>query len=173
MTDQTLPTQDVAVELLVEAGAVLASSLDLPTTMNQVASLTVPRLADLCVIDLRDEDGSIREVAVACVHPELARELEELRVEHPLDPDGSHPVAQVLRSGQPVLLPEMTSTLLSSFAQGSKHAKFMIDHGYHSAVVAPLNARERTLGALSVLRLGSGTPYGHEDLQLVCELARR
>ncbi len=100
-------------------------------------------------------------------------ELEELRVEHPLDPDGGHPVAQVLRSGQPVLLPEMTNTLLSSFAQGSKHAKFMIDHGYRSAVVAPLNARERTLGALSVLRLGGGTPYGQEDLQLVCELARR
>ncbi len=164
---------DVAASVLIDAGAVLASSLDPSTTMGQVASLTLPRLADLCVIDLRDEDGSIRDVAVACVHAELAQELEELRVEHPLDPAGGHPVAQVLRSGQPVLLPEMTSTLLSSFAQGSKHAKFMIDHGYRSAVVAPLNARERTLGALSVLRLGGGTPYGQEDLRLVCELARR
>ena len=164
---------DVAASVLIEAGAVLASSLDPSTTMGQVASLTLPRLADLCVIDLRDADGSIREVAVACVRPELARELEELRVEHPLNPNGGHPVAQVLRSGQPVLLPEMTSALLSSFAQGSEHAKFMIDHGYRSAVVAPLNARERTLGALSVLRLGGGTPYDQEDLQLVCELARR
>jgi PAS domain S-box-containing protein len=164
---------DVAASVLIDAGAVLASSLDPSTTMGQVASLTVPRLADLCVIDLRDEDSSIREVAVACVQPELARELEELRAEHPLDPYGGHPVAQVLRSGEPVLLPEMTSTLLSSFAQGSKHAEFMIDHGYRSAVVAPLLARERTLGALSVLRLGGCTPYGQEDLQLVCELARR
>ena len=49
----------------------------------------------------------------------------------------------------------------------------MIDHGYRSAVVAPLLARERTLGALSVLRLGGGTPYDQEDLKLVCELARR
>ncbi|MFZ2114604.1 MAG: SpoIIE family protein phosphatase [Solirubrobacteraceae bacterium] len=164
---------DVAASVLIDAGAVLASSLDPSTTMGQVASLTLPRLADLCVIDLRDEDGSIRDVAVACVQTELAQQLEELRVEHPLDPDGGHPVAQVLRSGQPLLLPEMTSTLLSSFAQGSKHAQFMIDHGYRSAVVAPLLARERTLGALSVLRLGEGTPYGQEDLQLVCELARR
>jgi PAS domain S-box-containing protein len=164
---------EVAVGVLIDAGAVLASSLDLNTTMGQVARLTVPRLADLCVIDLRDDDGTIRDVAVACEQAQLARELEELRGAYPLDPGGEHPVAQVLRSGEPTLLPEMSSKLLSSFAQGSKHAEFMIDHGYRSAVVAPLQARERTLGALSVLRLGSGTAYDEEDLRLVCELARR
>jgi serine phosphatase RsbU (regulator of sigma subunit) len=167
------PVGDVAMSLLIEAGAVLASSLDLTTTMGQVARLTVPRLADLCVIDLRDEDGAIRDVAVSSADDALARELEELRANYPLDPQGEHPVAHVIRSGEPVLLPEMTSALLSSFAQGSKHAEFMIDHGYHSAVVAPLLARERTLGALSVLRLGTGAPYGSEDMDLVLELARR
>jgi serine phosphatase RsbU (regulator of sigma subunit) len=133
----------------------------------------VPRLADLCVIDLRDEDGSIRDVAVASAEDGLDRELEELRANYPLDPQGEHPVARVIRSGEPVLLPEMTSALLSSFAQGSRHAEFMIEHGYRSAAVAPLLARERTLGALSVLRLGAGVPYGKEDLILVLELARR
>ena len=159
--------------LLLEAGAVLATSLELTTTMGQVARLTVPQLADLCVIDLRDEDGSIRDVAVVAADQKIARELEELRAKHQLDPDGEHPVARVIRSGEPELLPVMSSTLLSSFAQGSEHAKFMIDHGYRSAVVAPLRARERTLGALSVLRLGSGEPYERADLNLVCELARR
>ena len=47
-------------DLLVEAGSVLATSLDLPTTMSQVARLTVPRLGDLCVIDLQAPDGSMR-----------------------------------------------------------------------------------------------------------------
>ncbi|HEY5192507.1 MAG TPA: SpoIIE family protein phosphatase [Solirubrobacteraceae bacterium] len=167
------PVGDVAVSLLIEAGAVLASSLDERTTMGQVARLTIPRLADLCVIDLRDEDGSIRDVGVASSDEGLALELERLRASNPLDPNGEHPVAQVLRSGQAVLLPEMTSALLSSFAQGSKHAEFMIDNGYRSAVVAPLLARQRTFGALSVLRLGGGDPYDEKDLELVCELARR
>jgi serine phosphatase RsbU (regulator of sigma subunit) len=167
------PVGELAVGLLIEAGAVLASSLDLTTTMGQVARLTVPQLGDLCVIDLRDEDGSIRDVAVASVDDGLARELEELRTSFPLDPLGEHPVAQVIREGEPVLLPEMSSALLSSFAQGSEHARFMIEHDYHSAVVAPLLARERTLGALSVLRLGGGQPYGDEDMALVLELARR
>jgi PAS domain S-box-containing protein len=160
-------------DLLVEAGAVLASSLDPTTTMGQVARLTVPRLADLCVIDLRDGDGAIRDVAVAAQEQEIARGLEELRARYPLDPEGEHPVARVIRSGTAELLPQMTSALLSSFAQGSEHARFMIDCGYHSAVVAPLLARDRTLGTLSVLRLLDGAPYGGEDLELVRELARR
>jgi PAS domain S-box-containing protein len=167
------PVSYAAMHLLVEAGAVLASSLDPATTMGQVARLTIPRLADLCVIDLRDEDGSIKDVAVASADDGIARELESLRARYPLDPAGEHPVAQVLRSGEPVLLEEMTSMLLTSFAQGSEHARFMIDHGYRSAVVAPLTARERTFGALSVLRLGDGQRYGDDDLELVCELARR
>jgi PAS domain S-box-containing protein len=167
------PVSDVAVSLLIEAGAVLASSLDQATTMSQIAGLTVPRLADLCVIDLRDEDGSIRDVAVAAAQPHIPGELEELRTRFPLDPAGEHPVARVIRSGEPLLLAEMTSPLLSSFAQGSEHARFMIDNGYRSAVVAPLVARGRTLGALSVLRLGEGPTYGEEDLELAHELARR
>jgi PAS domain S-box-containing protein len=173
MSEQAPPRSDVAMELLVEAGAVMSSSLDLATTMQRVARMTVPRLADLCAIDLRDEDGAIREVAVAAGDPALGPDLEALRRRHPLDPAGEHPVARVIRSGEPMLLAEMTDVLTSSFAQGSEHARFMIEHEYRSAAVAPLLARGRTLGAFSVLRLGECEPYCDEDLRLACELARR
>lgn len=164
-----------ATDLLVEAGAVLSSSLEPTTTMAQVARLTVPRLADVCVIDLLDGDGAIRDVAVVADQPQLAFDLEELRARHPLDPDGEHPVARVLRSGSAELLPEMTEMLLRSFAQGSEHAQFMVRHGYRSAVVAPLLARDRTLGTLSTIRLAGddGALYDEDDCELVCELARR
>src|SRR5207248_9424082 len=58
-------------------------------------------------------------------------------------------------------------------AQGSAHAHFMLENDYRSAVVAPLLARERTLGALSLLRLGDCVPYGPDELELGAELARR
>jgi PAS domain S-box-containing protein len=172
-TEQPRQPRDIAVELLVEAGAVMASSLDPATTMQQVAQLTVPRLADLCVIDLRDDDGAIREVAVAAADSALGPDLEALRRRLPLDPDGDHPVAHVIASGEPMLLAQMSDMLMRSFAQGSEHARFMIEHRYRSAAVAPLLARGRTLGALSVLRLGDCEPYCSEDLELACELARR
>ena len=159
--------------LLIEAGVVLASSLDQRTTMAQVAGLTVPSLTDVCVIDLVDETGAINEVAVAAEPARIARELEQLRAQNPLSPAGEHPVARVIRSGQPELLREMSATQLSAFAEGREHARFMIENGYRSAVVAPLVARERTLGALSALRLGEHEPFEQDDLELICELARR
>jgi PAS domain S-box-containing protein len=173
MSDATQRSHDVRVELLVEAGAVMAASLDLATTMNQVARLTVPRIADLCVIDLRDEDDSIREVAVAASDGEIPSALETMRRRYPLDPEGEHPVARVIRSGAPELVAEMDDGQMRSFAQSSEHARFMIDRRYHSAAVAPLLARGRTLGALSILRLGDAEPYDANDLDLACELARR
>jgi PAS domain S-box-containing protein len=169
-----------AVELLVEAGAALASSLDPQTTMREVAKLTVPRLADLCVIDLLDEQGAINDVAVAAADEQVARGLEALRERAPLDPAGEHPVARVIRSGTPVLLAEMADNTLRTFAENDTHAEFMIANNYRSAVVAPLQARGRTLGAISILRLEPDRPhgpaerrYGQEHLELACELARR
>ncbi len=173
-SDQSRHGGGLAVELLLEAGAVLASSLDLQTTIAQIVQLTVPRLADLCVIDLLDADGSIRKVAAAAREERIAVELEALRAQRPVDPFGAHPVARVIRSGEPQLLPEMSGELLEGFAQGSEHARFMIANGYRSAVVAPLFARGRTLGALSLLRLGEDSePYGGDELELGHELARR
>jgi GAF domain-containing protein len=162
-----------AIALLVETGAVLSSSLDLATTMRRVAQLTIPALADLCVIDLCNREGAISELAAASTDPERARGLERLRSRFPLDPSGAHPVARVIRSGEAVLMAEMSHELLRSFAQGSEHAGFMLENRYRSAIVAPLTARGRTLGALSTLRFADSEPYDQGELQLVSELARR
>jgi hypothetical protein len=100
-----------AIDMLVEAGAVLASSLDPSVTMRQVAELTVPRLADLCVIDLRNDTDAIEDVAVVARDPDVERGLLELRAARPIDPDSEHPVSQVIRSGEPQLLTDMTDAL--------------------------------------------------------------
>jgi PAS domain S-box-containing protein len=165
--------RDWAIALLIETGSVLSSSLDLTTTMHHVAQLMVPDLADLCVIDLSDETGAIRERAAASADPALAAQLEDMRRRFPLDAAGEHPVARVIRNGQPVFLPDMSGSLLRSFAQGSEHARFMIERRYRSAIVAPLAARGRIFGALSTLRLADSVPYDEGDVLLVGELARR
>lgn len=162
-----------AAEILVEAGAVMASSLDPGTAMGRIAQVAVPRFADLCVIDVLDRDGEIREAGVAAVDDGVARALEAIRSKHPLRPDGPHPAARVIRTGEPLLLPDLPDSLLRSFAEGSEHARFMIDLDYRSAVVAPLTARGRTLGALSALRLGESEPFGAQDKELAGELALR
>ena len=48
---------------LAEASRILASSLEYARTLEHVAQLAVPRLADWCTIHVVEEDGSVRQVA--------------------------------------------------------------------------------------------------------------
>ena len=160
-------------DLLLHAGIALAESLDMSETLLRVARLTMGGLADLCTIDLLQDDGSIRLMAHAAADPRLERELQDLRERHRLDPDGEHPVARVIASGEPALLHNERGFGMRQFALGSAHARFMGSAGYNSAIIAPLQARERTLGSLSVLRVGDGSPYDEHEVAVVCELARR
>ena len=53
-----------ATHLLADASRILAESLDYQGTLAHVARLAVPVLADWCVVDLLQSDGSLRRVAV-------------------------------------------------------------------------------------------------------------
>jgi serine phosphatase RsbU (regulator of sigma subunit) len=62
---------------------------------------------------------------------------------------------------------------LRTFAQSEEHYELMMRLRYRSAIVVPLTARGRTLGALSLLRMRDDTPYDRNDLLLAETLGRR
>ena len=65
---------ELAQRLLAEAGQELSSSLDYEQTLQRVAQLTVPRLADWCGVVMRGEGDGLRTVAMAPADPD--REFE-------------------------------------------------------------------------------------------------
>lgn len=158
---------------LAQAWIMLDHSLDFRETLDRLAALTVPELAELTVIDLVDEEGAIHTAVAASEEPGRARDVEAMRSAHPLGLTSSHPVAQVLRSRQPVLLPAMTPEYLRDIAEGGEHFELMRALRYHSAIVVPLIARRRAIGTLSLLRMEGARPYDEDDLVLAGELARR
>ena len=89
---------------LAEAGQVLASSLDYQQTLQRVAQLTVPWLADWCAVDMPGEQGGLEQVALAHVDPAKIAMAEDLRRRFPPDPNAPNGVPGVLRGGPPELL---------------------------------------------------------------------
>src|SRR5581483_7925964 len=117
-------------------------------------------LAALAVIHPLDRDGTIGSTVAASLDPAVAPGVEQMRRRNPLDPDGSHPVAQVLRSGRPLVIPDLTDDLtLAAAAQSDEHQRFMREAGYRSAAVFPMIARGRTHGAISFLHVRSNARY--------------
>jgi PAS domain S-box-containing protein len=151
------------------ASQVLAASLDPVAMLEEVARLAVPRLADWCSVQLADH----RQVAIAHVDPDKVRWARELQERYPPDPDAPTGAPAVIRSGRPELNPVIDSALLEAAALDDEQIALVRELQMNSAMVVPLLARGRTLGAITFVWAESGHQYTTDDLQLASELGRR
>jgi PAS domain S-box-containing protein len=170
---EALRQRERELAFLAEASAVVSSSLDYEQTLRTVAELAVPHIADWCAVHILDEDGSVRELAVAHVDPakvELARELQR---RYPPAPDERSGVHLVVQTGQPSLVSDITDEMLQAGARDADHLALFRQIGFRSAVVVPLIARGRTLGALTLVSAESGRRFGEHESSLAQDLAHR
>ena len=158
---------------LAEASEALAASLDYTETLQRVARLSVPTLADHCMVDLRDPDGSLRRMGHANADPTAETALREAREPGPIDPDGPHPAAVVARTGKPLLYARLTPGVLETFARGPEHYVELRRQNYTSALVVPLPGRGAPLGVITLLIRDHRRTYDAADLSLTQDLARR
>jgi PAS domain S-box-containing protein len=161
-----------ALRFLVQAGAVLASSLDYEATLRSLAELAVPALGDWCAVDVLEDSGRIRRLAVAHLDPrkiQLARELEE---RYPSDPNATRGLRWVLRTGRVDYMEDVPDELLAGTARDEAHLEVLRALGIRSYVCVPLIARDRVLGALTFVASESGRRYGPSDVSVAEDLAR-
>jgi PAS domain S-box-containing protein len=165
---------EVAQRLLAQAGKELSSSLDHAQTLQRVARLAVPELADWCGVSIRGEGDLLQSVAVAHVDPAkvaLAREFGERYPARMSDPTGA---AEVIRTGQAQLVPEISPELLARAELAPEQLELFRDLQMRSVIIAPLSVAGRPpIGALSLVMAESGRTFDEEDLALAEELARR
>jgi PAS domain S-box-containing protein len=160
---------------LAETGEKLASSLDYATTLSTLARLAVPTLADWCMVDLVEEDGSVRRVEVVVAEPADAPLAERVRgFQARLDGNPRHPPTAVLLEGRSVLLPELTPESIPLYAHGEEHVRLISAMRASSLMAVPLVAHGHTLGVLTfIFTARSGRRYGTVELATAEELARR
>lgn len=158
---------------LAEASRLLSGSLDYARTLKRIADLAVPHLADWCVVDMLEEDGSLRHVAVAHTDPTKVEVAQELRRRYPPDPDAPGGIFEVIRTGEPALYREVPDELLEETAVDEEHLRLLRDLQMRSAMIVPLVARGRTLGTLSLVWAESERTYGERELAMATDLAAR
>lgn len=157
---------------LAEASAILSASLDYEKTMESLARLAVPFLADLCIVDIV-ENGTVRRLGIAHADPTKEEQVRQLHHRYPPDINGKHPAIQALRTGVAAIAPEITHEELVAATRDAEHLKIVQDMGFKSYIIVPLLVRERALGAISLVSTQEGRRYGAADLALAEELARR
>ena len=161
------------VSFLARASELLGSSLDYESTLERLAQLAVPELADEVLIDMVAEEGGLRRVATAHADPETLELIRSLDQRYPPDDQAPYGPGSVVRSGESQLVSELTDEMIAELAQDEEHRRLIEELGLQSFMTVPLVARRGVLGAMTFISSTSDRRFGVGDLAFAQEVARR
>ena len=158
---------------LAEASRLLADTLDYEATLSTVARLALPHLGSWCIVDIVEEDGELRRLAI--IHPEaekaeLVRELKDGWPPDRADPLGVPAVALTRRSE---VVPVVNDAWLREVAKSERNLELLRRLGIGSLMSVPLIARGDVLGAMTFVAPEGAPHYVGDDLSLAEDLAAR
>jgi len=160
-------------EFLAEASELLGSTLDYSAALERLTALAVPYLGDWCVVDML-EGERLERVAVTHADPEAQAAAYGFLQRFPITQDAAHGPGLVIATGRAELIPEVTDEHLQRASGGDPaYLEALRAIGMTSLLCAPLVARGRVLGAITVLSERPNRLYGEADLVTAEELARR
>ena len=160
-------------EILDDASAVLASSLDVLSTLDALATVVVPRVADWCFVEFPRPDGSIEHTVVQHTDPERVRWVRELLARFPVDPNAPHGTGHVLRTGNPEIVPEIPEGFFDALTEEPDVRAAYRTIAFRSYISVPMAVRARVIGVLSLAMAESGRHFTHADLPFIEDLAAR
>jgi signal transduction histidine kinase/PAS domain-containing protein len=158
---------------LSEASAMLGKSLDYEETLSALARLAVPDLADWCRVDMLDEDGSPRLIAVKHVDPEKVKWATRLAERYPPRMDEPQGLAGVLKSGVAEMYPNITEEMLTQGTADAEYLALLTTVQFRGVIIAPITSPRGVLGAITLVSAESRRMYTARDLDLAVEIGRR
>lgn len=155
---------------LLDAARALSQAGGYLETLNRLAQVAVPSLADLCLIDVITDRGTVERMVARHADPGLQHLADELR-QYPPDPHGEHPSLDVISARQPRWSADMPDAFLAATSHPGRHLDIVHKLQFASYMCVPLTVADRVLGALTLVSAGSGRRFGNEDLSIAEELA--
>jgi len=159
-------------KFLAEASAVLASSLDYEETLNTIARLAVPFIADWCTASMY-EDGKLTAIAIAHVDPKRLAMLAQVSKDFNERLHEAGGTGAVLATGRSLLYPSIAEHDLARAAQSEEHLAWIRNLGMVSAIVVPFKSRDRVVGVMHFISDRSRRHFTEDDLHLAEDLAGR
>src|SRR3954449_5872575 len=162
---------EAALRFLAEASSVLGGSLNYEDTVQRVANLLVPRIADWAGIDIVEEDGSTRQLTSRMDDPELEAFLLDLRARYRQTGDQSQGTQAALSENRSVLVRDASGPAMIPL---EPHEQALYERlNTQSYIIVPLIARGRTIGAVTLISRREDRHYAPVDPAFAEHLARR
>jgi PAS domain S-box-containing protein len=163
--------RELEAQFLAKAGETLASSLDYRSTLRALTRLAVPDIADWCAADMLDDDGTLRRLALSHADPAQVVAAEAFTKRYPPDPDSPYGAANVIRTGESMLLGYLPEEMIEASARDAEHRSVL--RTLSSLIIVPLRIRGGVIGALSFATAESRRHYRAHDLRFAETVAGR
>jgi PAS domain S-box-containing protein len=164
---------EVHTRVLANSGRILASSLDYRQTLENVAQVAVPDLADWCIVELIDDQLHRQTLVVAHRQADQREVIAALRASQSAQLDPESVSGRVFSTGRPELFFEVSDEHLVGVASDEEHLRLLRQLAVRSAVVVPMRVPNRTLGVMVFGTAESLRRLTHDDLALAEQLGRR
>jgi GAF domain-containing protein len=158
---------------LSEASKILGSSLDYQVTLQTVAKLAIPRIADWCGIDILQDDGTLEQVAIAHKDPKMVKWAKEFRKANPPDMNASTGSPNIIRTGKSEFYPLVTDAMIIAAAKNKKQLALLRKLGFTSALTVPLKIPGKVVGVISFVTTESKRRLTDSDVNMAEELSIR
>jgi PAS domain S-box-containing protein len=160
-------------EFIAQMAEVLSGPLEYEAKLKGLTDLAVPSLADWAALDVLEEDGHIRRLALA--HSDPAKS--QLDAEHRRrfeDPTAPFNTRQVIRLGKSSMCADVTDDMIVAAARGDdQRVRPMRALGVVSCMSVPLTTSRGTIAALTLVTAESNRRYTADDLRFAEDVASR
>jgi serine phosphatase RsbU (regulator of sigma subunit) len=154
-------------------GATLSSSLQVDTALNQLTGLSVPRIADWCIVRLIVSPANPRPmVGAAHIDPDLQPRLRRLVERLPRDVSLVPELGDALAASRPLIRSSRADEMLKPLFDDPDDRAGVDAVGVDAIAIFPLRARGRLLG---VIAFGNrpGRAFGSAEIDLATAVASR
>ncbi|HLZ10340.1 MAG TPA: GAF domain-containing protein, partial [Chloroflexota bacterium] len=178
ITEQKLAATEVErvearAEFLAEASRQFATAHDAWSTLQSLARLVVPSIADWCLVDLVSSSGTIQRFTLFHADEHRVEEARERDRRNPIDLQSSRISARVIRTDQSELIADGFDAFIDPEAYDERDLASLVEVPISSAMFVPLAAPGHAFGVITLLAAESGRHFSSRDLALVEELASR
>ncbi len=153
------------------AARVTAEATGLGETLERLASIALPVLGDICLIDLLADDGTITRMVAQHRDPSRQHLVTRLRDEFPPDPNGHHPAVEVIRDGLTRWSSAINSELMGATTRSAEHLALTLELGFRSYLSVPLMTGAEVIGAVTLV--STGRPFRPGDVAFAERLAEQ
>lgn len=150
----------------------LVGSANYKKALGSIAKMAVPEIADWCSIDMITADGELDQVAVQHKDPKKVAWAIEYREKRGMSDENGMSM-QVIRSGEPIYIPEITKDMIVNQATSKEEEKLALDLEISSVIVVPLIIQAEAVGVLTFILTGNKRLYTEADFIFAKEVAER